>query len=103
MTVPQVRILVGDNASDPADYYLKNEDYQSLLDLASGNVYAAAANGLRAIAVSQALLYKKVQVEGLEVDGPDLAEALRKLAKDFDALSADEDALAIILTDIGVM
>lgn len=96
-----VRILSGDTATDPADNYLTDDQLQSLLDSSNGNTYLAAANALRSVAVNQVLLYKKVQVEGLLVDGPDLAEALLEAAKQFDDLVSDDELETGIYTDIG--
>lgn len=99
MTVATVRVLTGDTNQNQV---LSDPDLQEILDAVSGNVFAASANALRAVAVNQVLLYKKVQVEGFLVDGPAMADALLKAAKQFDDLVGEDTIEGVgVFTDVG--
>ena len=101
--VALTRILVGDTNSTEI---LTDDDYTTILAGSADNPRAAAANALRSIAINQALLYKKIEVEGLDIDGPALAKVLLEAAKDIEkglsGGSAVDPLGAAYLTDIGV-
>lgn len=93
------RLLLGD--TDPTDLsdgkgtyrYYSDEEIESLVSL-FGSVKRAAAQALRTIAASQALLLKSFSADDLSVRGDQIAEALRKLALDLDNSAIAEDAAA---------
>ena len=89
--IAQVRVLSGDIV-DPDNPVLTDDQLNTILGAVSDNVLAATANALRTVAVNEALLFKKVRIEGLETDGPALAEVLLKAAKQFDDLLASDSA-----------
>lgn len=103
--VGQFRALIGDTdyvELDPpvagqGDYdWYSDAAIGGLLTVYDNNVKRAAAQALRTIASSQALLLRKWSADDLSVDGAAVAEALRKLAKDLD----DQADNAAATTDI---
>lgn len=81
----QVRVLVGDTDKAMFD----DQEIEAFLALNPGSVRRAAAQALDVVAVSEALLSKKITSQDLATDGPAVAEALRKQAA---ALRAQADA-----------
>lgn len=55
-------------------------EIERFLSLAGGNFYRAAAMAVERMAISEALVSKKITTQDLQTDGPAVAEALRKLA-----------------------
>ncbi len=113
-TIPlgQVRALIGDYEAIPlvppvagqGDYLWFSDDaLQGFLNVYLDNPRRAAAQALRTIASSQALLLKKFSADDLSVDGAAIAESIRKLASDLDKQASQEDGLLDIfeLADIG--
>jgi hypothetical protein len=113
-TVPlgQVRALIGDFESVPltppvlgqGEYmWFSDEAIQGFLNVYGDNPRRAAAQALRVIASSQALLLKKWSADDLSVDGPAISEALRKLAAELDAqVDKENEAVDIFeLAEIG--
>jgi hypothetical protein len=99
--VGQVRAVIGD--TDSVDLippvagqgeYLWYGDaaITGLLTVYGENPKRAAAQALRTVASSQALILKKFSTDDLTVDGPAIAEALRKLAKDLDDQANGDEA-----------
>lgn len=94
----QTRALLGDTdainvVAGVGEYVWYGDDaLGGLLTVYGGNVRRAAAQALRTVASSQALLLKKWSSDDLSVDGPAIAEALRKLAKDLDDQADTEEA-----------
>lgn len=93
----QTRALLGDTdainvVAGVGEYVWYGDDaLGGLLTVYSGNVRRAAAQALRTVASSQALLLKKWSSDDLSVDGASIAEALRKLAKDLDTQADTEE------------
>ena len=96
--VGQVRALIGDTESIALDppvagqgEYMWYSDgaLTGLLSVYGDNPLKAAAQGLRIVASSQALLLKKWNADDLGVDGAAIAEALRKLAADLDKQASE--------------
>lgn len=94
--VGRVRVLLGD--TDPTnvaggfgDYlYFSDDELTAVLAMYDNNPKLAAARCLETIAGSQALLLKSWSSDDLAVRGDAIAEALRKLAKQFrDEVTAD--------------
>jgi len=113
-TIPlgQVRALIGDFEAIPlvppvlgqGEYLWYGDDaLQGILNVYLDNPRRAAAQSLRTIASSQALLLKKWSSDDLSVDGTAISEALRKLAAELDKQADDIDALVDIfeLAEIG--
>ena len=79
------------------DHYsvlLSDAAIQAALDRAGDDVVKAAAFSLETIAANQALLLKKIKIDGLDVDGPALARALRESA----ASLRKQDAMSTTFT-----
>jgi hypothetical protein len=113
-TVPlgQVRALIGDFEAVPltppvlgqGEYLWFGDDaLQGFLNVYLDNPRRAAAQALRTIASSQALLLKKFSADDLSVDGPAISEVIRKLAAELDKQADAIDAVVDIfqLADIG--
>lgn len=77
--VGMMRLLVTD--VDEAFPILTDPQYLALLGLEGGNVKKGAAAALEAIATSETLRTKKITTQDLSIDGPAVAEDLRKRAK----------------------
>ncbi len=101
-TVGQTRALLGDTDSVPLNpvesgfgefMWYSDDELTGLLTVYSDNPRRAAAQALRTVASSQALLLKKWSADDLAVDGPAIARALRDLARDMDD-QADNEAAA---------
>ena len=94
-----VRVLLGDtdaeNVSGGSGEYMWYSDGEivALLSAFGENPLRAAAQALRGVAASQALLLKKWSADDLTVDGPAITRALKDLARDLDARA--DDALAM--------
>lgn len=90
--VGKVRLLIGDTASGTALF--TDEEIAVFLDLEQSNHRQAAAIALDRIALTQALLLKKIEMLDMKLDGPALAAELRAQAKqlrDSDESSAGFD------------
>lgn len=77
--VGQVRLLTTD--VDEAFPLHTDAEITAFLALEGGNVKRAAAAQLETIATSETLVSKKITTQDLSVDGPAVAEDLRKRAK----------------------
>lgn len=92
------RLLLGDTDPDnvldgKGTYrYYSDDEVESLVTLFGGSVKRAAAQALRTIAASQALLLKSFSADDLSVRGDQIAEALRKLALDLDNAAMVEES-----------
>lgn len=96
--VMKVRALIPD--LDANDYIFTNLQIDLYLEIYSGNVRRAAAAAINAIAVDEALLLKVVRTDDLSVNGAQVAEVLRKRAKD---LNDEADAIDTAEADIFMM
>lgn len=76
--VGMMRLLVTD--LDEAFPILTDVQYAAFLTLEGGNVKRGAAAALEAIATSEVLRSKKITTQDLSVDGPAVADDLRKRA-----------------------
>lgn len=96
--IRQFRLLI----TDPDGDMFTAEQVTDFLDLAAGNVKRAAARALLVIAASEVLISKKIRTQDLSTDGPAVAEALRKLAKDLlDEADAEDEELGTDFYYIG--
>lgn len=87
--VGQTRLL----ATDITEPYIFTDDaINAFLSLTNGNVKRAAALALLAIAADEALVIKKIRTDDLQVDGPAVAEQLRKQAADLNDQADNDDA-----------
>lgn len=77
----KVRMLITD--VNAVDYCFEDDEIDAYLTLNSSNVYKAAAFALITIAANEALVSKRIKILDLTTDGPAVAEALRKLAKEY--------------------
>lgn len=96
--VGRVRTLITD--IDVHAPMLTDAQVAVFLDLADGSVWAAAASALRAIAVSEVLVQKRIRLLDLSTDGPAEAAALRQLAADYDARAAEDDGEVLLLEPV---
>ena len=86
----KVRMLITD--VNAVDYCFEDDEIDAYLTLNSSNVYKAAAFALITIAANEALVSKRIKILDLTTDGPAVAEALRKLAKEYlEEAEEDED------------
>lgn len=98
----QVRLLAAD--TDEAALLLTDEQIDAFLSIETG-IKRAAALALETIAVSEALISKKITTQDLSTDGPAVARELRARAKSLrDQAAVDDegnsaDAWAISLID----
>lgn len=73
--VGKVRLLISDVDADNVAF--EDDDLQAFLDIEGGDVRLAAAQALETLASNEALLYKKIRVDGVsQVDGPAVAQSL---------------------------
>jgi hypothetical protein len=113
-TIPlgQLRGLIGDFEAIPlvppvlgqGEYMWFGDDVlQGFLNVYNDNPRRAAAQALRTIASSQALLLKKWSADDLSVDGPAISEALRRLAGELDSQVDNEQSTVDIfeLVELG--
>ena len=83
----KVRMLITDvESTDPC---FDDDEIDAYLTLNGGSVYKAAAFALMTIAANEALVSKRIKLLDLTTDGPAVAEALRKLAKEYIAEAED--------------
>lgn len=88
--IQQVQLLI----TDPDGELFTTDQVAIFLDMAGGNVKRAAARALLVIAASEVLISKKIRTQDLTTDGPAVAEALRKLARDLqDEANLEDDEL----------
>lgn len=73
-----VRLLMTD--TDEMEPIFSDEEVGSFLALTDNEILLAAAMGLDTMASSNALVLKKVNLMGVETDGPAVAAALRSQA-----------------------
>lgn len=81
-----VRLLISDVALDPL---FTDGEIDRFLSLEGDDVRLAAATALLTIASNETLLLKMIETQGLKLDGPSVARALRENAKQ---LRADANA-----------
>lgn len=86
----QVRLLIGDTDKAMFD----DHEIAAFMALNPGSARRSAAQALDVIAVSEALLSKKITSQDLATDGPAVAEALRKQAAALRAQADEEEAAA---------
>lgn len=93
--IDQVRVLIPD--LDPNNQLFTDDEIDTFLEIYSQNVRRAAAAAIDAVAVNEALLYKIVRTDDLQVNGVSGADVLRKRAQALrdeadksDAADADE-------------
>lgn len=95
--IKQIRALTADTAPP---YVLDDATLQTFLSLyddGSGEydriaVFRAAADSLDAVAVSEALISKKIRTQDLSTDGPAVADSIRKTAAGLRARADEEEA-----------
>lgn len=101
-SVGQFRALIGDTDAEGVtagvgDYaWYGDEAIEGIVSVYAGNVKRAAAQALRTIASTQALLLKKWSADDLSVDGAAIARELRELARGLDEQAAGEDGMTDI-------
>lgn len=77
--VGKIRLLITD--LDDATALLTDAQITALLAVEGGNLKRGAAACLETISTSEVLITKKITTEDLSIDGPAVAEDLRKRAK----------------------
>ena len=89
----KVRGLIGDTGTTAATAIFEDREITMYLDIASNNVFKAAALACRACATSRAKDAFRVNIEGgMDLDRKGIAAMYRDMAKDFEkqALSQPE-------------
>jgi hypothetical protein len=87
----QVRLLIADVASNPADRLLEDDQVLGFLAMNGDSVRLAAADALDAIASSETLVSKAIRTQDLATDGPKVATDLRSHATRLRTLAAADD------------
>jgi len=77
----KVRLLITDR--DAANEIFNDDEIDAFLSMMSSSVFRAAAVALFQIAASETLVQKRIKLLELSTDGPAEAEALRKLALEY--------------------
>ena len=90
----KVRLLILDTSDVPADRLFDDAQLDAFLDMAGHSVKRTAAMALRTVALSEALLSKKIRTQDLQTDGPAVAAELRAQAAALVAEADAEDAAA---------
>lgn len=99
----RLRLLISDVGGESGtDYIFDSGEIDTFLEMES-NVYRAAAVALRTLAANEALVQKRIKYLELSTDGSSVAEALRKLAADFDnrADTSDDDDVLPAFASMG--
>jgi hypothetical protein len=96
----KVRLLILDTADAPADRLFSEEQLDAFLELNNGNVRRTAAQALLVVAMSEALLSKKIRTQDLSTDGPAVAAELRAQAKVLTDKADADDAAAGSFFDV---
>lgn len=78
--IEKVRALIPDLDED--DQIFSDTQIDVYLEIYAGNVRRAAAAAINAISIDEVLLLKVVRTDDLQVNGAQVAEQLRKRAKD---------------------
>ena len=79
---------------ESTDPCFDDDEIDAYLSMASSSVFKAAAYALFTIAANETLVQKRIKLLDLSTDGPAEAEALRKLAKEYQAAAETEDLAA---------
>lgn len=90
--VALIRLNIADEAADPDKRLLSDDQLETLLTHFKGSTNRASARALRIIAASEVLVSKAIRTQDLSTDGAKVADALRRLAEDFDAEADAEEA-----------
>jgi len=77
--VGKTRVLITGESVEATSVF-QDEDLEVFLDISENIVLEAAALGLERIAADQALLFRKIKVGSIEVDGPALAASFLAMA-----------------------
>jgi len=88
----QIRLLIGDtDQANAENRYFEDEEIDSFLAMANGNVYLATAQALDTLASTEALILKKISILDLSTDGPAVAAELRARATELRSQAYDGD------------
>jgi hypothetical protein len=90
----KVRLLILDTASAPGDRLFSDDQLDALLDMNGQGIKRTAAQALLTVAMSEALLSKKIRTQDLSTDGPAVAKELREQAAVLAGQADTEDAAA---------
>jgi len=77
--VGKVRLLIPDRSH--ADAFFSDEEISAFLSMEEQETFLAAALALDTLADDEVLVLKAIETMGLKLDGPAVAEALRKRAE----------------------
>lgn len=86
-----IRANLGENPTDQATHLIDDDTLKIWLDERDGSPNWATHKALLTIAMSEALLSKKITTQDLSTDGPAVAASLMKLA-DYYKAQADTEA-----------
>lgn len=89
--VALIRLNISDVHPDSDKQLLSDEQLKTLLDHYKGSTNRASARALRIIAASEVLVSKAIRTQDLQTSGDRVAEALRRLAEDFDSEAEAEE------------
>lgn len=91
-SVDPVRLLLGDDLTDPERQVFNGAEIANLLALNGGNPRRAAAQGLLLIAQSEVRLSKRITTQDLSTDGVAVAAELRAQAAELRRQADEADA-----------
>ena len=89
--VALIRLNIADEATNPEERLLSDDQLEILLDHYGGSTNRASARALRIIAASEVLVSKAIRTQDLSTDGAKVAERLQSLAEDFDREAEAEE------------
>ena len=90
--VALIRLNISDTHPETSKRLLGDDQLDTLLKHYEGSTNRASARALRIIAASEVLVSKAIRTQDLSTDGAKVAEALRRLAEDFDTEAEAEEA-----------
>lgn len=90
----KVRLLILDTAPAQQDRLFADDQLDAFLDMNGQSVKRTAAQALLTVAMSEALLSKKIRTQDLSTDGPAVAAELRLQAAVLAKQADTEDAAA---------
>lgn len=88
--IPDIEEVDWQDDGSPSQMF-NDAQIETYLSVNDGNVKRAAADAIRALAVSEGLISKVVKTEDLQTDGAKLASALRSVAADLEESADRED------------
>ena len=77
-SIGRVRLIIADR--NPSEWLFDDAELQAFLDLFEQDIFWASAQALDMIAISDAMIQKRIKLLNLTNDGPTIADQLRQVA-----------------------